>query len=361
MRKITTLILIVLAGLVVVGCSLPSIKSSSKKSSVKTFTFSNSIWKSTDGGVTWEAKNKGEGDSNTTDADVLSFAVNPVDSNIVYAGLKKGGIMKTENGGETWKFVNFQSEKVYGLALSPIDGKILYASGVWQGTGKIFKSEDGGNNWKEIYTSPSSGPLVISLTIDKKNPSVIYATTSANEAIKSVDGGASWKNIYLADAPILKISVDAADSNLIYCITNEGEIFRSIDGGGSFENIEKKISDSLVDAIGGRGFSLLKTDPTHSKYVYLAGEEGIVLSQNAGEAWKKIYSLNDPKNFPIKDIAISPTDSKNLVYASNQAAYKSIDGGINWTTFQFESQKLARVLMFNPQDPNIVYLGFLKQ
>jgi photosystem II stability/assembly factor-like uncharacterized protein len=355
MRKyLITIVSAAVLMIVFSGCSLLPAKNPVKKVE---FTFSQSLWKSADGGIKWEAKNKGEGKANIKDMNVLSLAVNPSNGNNVFAGLRKGGILRTDNGGETWQFVNFQSEKVYGLEMEPINGKTLYASGVWEKRGKIFKTEDNGENWKELYTSSTDGPLVISLTVDKKNPSVIYATTSSNDAIKSMDGGMSWKNIYLSDSPILKISVDAVDSNLVYFITNNGQVYRSFDGGKKFENIDDKIFASSAD-FDTRGFAVLKIDPNRAKHVYLAGESGIALSRDAGENWERINSLNDPNSFPIRDIAISPFDSESMVYVSGQAAYKSTDGGVNWTTFQFNLEKTARIIMFNPSDRNVVYLGF---
>ena len=341
------------------GCSMaPSLK---KNDASGGFKFSESIWKSTDGGVTWEAKNQGEGIAGAKDVDILSLAINPKNSNNVFAGLRSGGILKTENGGETWTFMNFQSEKVYGLALDPSDGQTLYASGVWQGRGKIFKSNDRGGNWEEIYTGPADGPLVISLTIDKNNPDIVYATTSANEALKSLDGGLSWKNIYLSSAPILGISTDASDGNLIYFITNRETVFRSADGGANFENITDRINKSLAGAgMGGRKFDFLKTDPAQSGHVYLAGEGGIALSRDRGETWEKIPVLNDPKKFPVMALAVDPRDSGNLAYGATQAVYKSSDGGNNWITFQFQTERKINVLEYDPADPDVVYLGFTK-
>ncbi|HRY82931.1 MAG TPA: hypothetical protein P5232_04530 [Candidatus Moranbacteria bacterium] len=352
MKKILFISAGLLVALVFSGCV------SNKTTAVPTFTLTQSVWKSTDGGANWEAKNKGEGKANATDIDILSFAINPYDVNNVYVGLRKGGILETTDGGTTWKFINYQSEKVYGLALSPTDGRTLYASGVWQGTGKIFKTQDEGKNWTEIYTSPSAGPIVISLIIDKKNPNVIYATTSEKEAIKSMDGGATWKNIYLSEDPILKIVIDVANSNLLYFITNSGNIFRSKDAGASFEDISGKINKESFSFNSGK-FSVIKTDPVFPNRVYLAGADGIMMSADGGEKWQEILALNNPENFPIRALAISPKNSSEIVYAMDQATYKSIDGGKNWKTFQFDNKMKANILEYNPNGGEL-YLGFTK-
>lgn len=325
-----------------------------------TFTFSKNIWKSSDSGTSWEAKNKGEGKANAKDFDILSLVINPYDADNAYAGLRKGGILETADGGETWKFINnYISEKVYGLALDPIDGKTLYASGVWQGKGKIFKTEDGGETWKELYTSPSKGPIIISLTVDRKNPNIIYATTTEKEAIRSLDGGTSWQNIYLADAPITKISIDASNSSLIYFITDRGSVFRSKNGGADFEKINNKIEDKDF-GFRQNNFNVLETDLNHASYVYLAGSGGIIISQDGGENWEKIATLNNPENFPVRVLAINSKNSKEIIYGMAEATYKSVDGGINWATSQFDNKMRVNVLKYDPSGGGAIYLGFTR-
>ena len=353
MKKILSILVVSFLILVFSGCT------NSKTTTIPKFTLSQSIWKSTDGGANWVVKNKGEGKPNITEADILSFAINPYNGNNVYVGLRKGGILETVDGGETWKFMNFISEKVYGLALDPLDGRTLYASGVWEGRGKIFKTEDDGATWKEIYTSPTNGPLIISLVIDKKNSRVIYATTSVKEMIKSSDGGETWRNIYLSDDPIIKISIDSSDNKLVYFLTNNGKILRSKDAGEKIEDISEKIKKESFSFANGQ-FKVLSSDSIHSNCVYLAGADGIMQSLDGGENWEKILTLNNPENFPIRALAINPKNSNEMVYAMDQATYKSIDGGKTWKTFQFNNKFKTNILEYDPSGSGQIWLGFTK-
>ncbi len=357
MKRFLTLFLIGVITIILSGCSLPSVNKNSF--SQDKFTFSKNIWKSVDGGKTWEAKNTGIGKANTTNVDVLSMAIDPYDSQNIFVGLRQGGIMESTNGGDDWKFLNFHSIKVYGLALSPDDPKIIYASGVFKGRGKIFKSIDKGKTWQEIYTSSSVGPLIISLIIDSQNPKIIYASNSINEVFKSSDRGVSWKKIYSASAPVIKIALDGKESNLIYCITNSGLVYRSQNGGADFTSLNKKINQTLSSY--NYLFNDLKTSKSNSQWVYLAGKGGIIQSKDAGEHWKKINTLNDSEKFPVNVIAIDPKKTSNLVYGSSQAIYQSINGGLTWATFQFDTKMLARTLVYDPLNPKIIYLGFSKK
>lgn len=355
MKRIKFAVGVIFLALVLSGCS--STPQNNSVGSVTTFTFSNSLWKSLDGGETWKVQNNGEGKSNTSNVSVLSLAVNPYDGKNAYFGLKAGGIMETQNGGDTWNFMNFQSEKVYGLALDPIDGKTLYASAVWQGTGKIFKTADDGVTWKEIYTSPSKGPLVVSLMISKKSPHAIYATTSDNAVIKSVDAGASWRSVYSASAPVLKIAEDVGNQNLLYAVTTSGLVLRTRDAGATFEDVTAKVGKA-TNTYGSSGGAVLEADPTVANRVYLAGSTGLLVSDDAGENWRAIPTLNNPQTFPIKSMAVNPQNPKEIICGATQATYRSVDGGESWTTAQFDNKMSIRAVGYASGDPNHIYLGF---
>lgn len=354
MKKSLVLLGLLFLTLVLSGCTIGS------SSSNQTTTLSESIWKSADGGKNWTALNKAAGKAGVTDLDVLSLVINPYNSQNIYVGLKSGGILRSENGGEIWQATSFTSDKVYGLAMNPNDGRIIYATSVTNGRGKIWKSENAGADWKELYTMPSSGPLVISLTVDKQNSQNIYVTTTDNsgdnEALKSSDGGVSWKNILVDSSPILKVAVDNADSDLIYLLLMNGIVMRSKDGGANIEDISEKFEDISE----GQTFAVIEPDPNQAKGVYLAGEGGILKSQDGGDTWEKIVVLNSPENAPVSALAINPQNWQEIIYSAAQAAYKSSDGGVNWSTSQFEIKKTVSVLKYDLSNPSIIYLGFKK-
>lgn len=359
MRKYLSLAILVFIP-IFSGCSLLPTPTDNSDTAppAKKYAISQSIWKSTDGGKTWEAKNSLEEKPRVADVDVLSMAINPKDTQNIYLGLRKGGIMKTIDGGESWEFSKiFTSEKVYGLALDPEDSKIIYASGVYQGRGKMFKSVDSGETWTEIYTSASDGPLVIGMALDTHNRQILYAATSDGQIIKSSDSGASWQNIYHSRDPVTKIAIDKDNGNLVYFLTLGGTLSRSRDGGKNIENISKNFSRTFSS---NQKYAVLATDPNNSGWVYLAGKGGIIVSKNGGDFWEKIVALSDPGSFPVGALAVSFGESRRLVYGAAQASYKSEDFGVNWMTAQFNVEKKIRLLEYDPVLPDVVYMGFSK-
>ena len=313
-----------------------------------------SLYKSTDGGETWAIKNKtSEAGLDLSALDVISMAVNPNDGNNVFVGTKNNGLIKTDDGGETWASDNFPYGKVYGIAVDPVDSRIIYATGVTNNRGKIFKSIDAGKNWQEIYTTPANGPLAISLVIDNKNPNVLYASTSDNQVIKTTDGGQTWKGILQNNYPVLSIAIDAQNDNQIYFVDTGNNIYMSKDGGTTVQNMTQKLQASHFSG----SIKSVVTDPTLANTLYVIGSAGILKSTDAGNAWTRLDLLNDPQRFPVQTLVINPMNSQELIYGAAQATYKSIDGGKTWTTAQFDTSKTINVLKYDPTNTSSVYLG----
>jgi photosystem II stability/assembly factor-like uncharacterized protein len=144
--------------------------------------------KSTDGGANWIRYNLSSGAGAT-----YCLAVNPSNSNIVYAGgyeSSAGAIYRTTNGGSSWSKLTATglSGYVYDLAIDPVSTNTVYA-----GTGSsVYKSTNGGANWS---STGFSGGRTNALIIDPDNSDNIYAGTYSNGVYRSTNGGSSWLQI----------------------------------------------------------------------------------------------------------------------------------------------------------------------
>lgn len=347
MKKYVILAVILISVIALSGCSLTGTSTTTETPAPT----KGSLMKSIDSGENWSVM--WDNKINILTVNILTMAINPFDDNNVLAGLKSKGILQTSDGGETWSMMKLGAEKIYGLAFDPTDSRIIYATGVIAGRGKIFKTTDAGETWTEIYISPADGPLVISLALDKKDSKFIYVSTSDNRIIKSSDAGKSWKYIYQSDSPVLKIAIDERTGN-VFLLQTGGKIFRSKNKGNNFEDITKKVANSLW---GGPDSYVLEIDPSHAGWLYIAGKGGIFRSKDSGEKWETLLTLNDPKSYPIRSLAINPKNSNEIIYGAAQAVYRSVDGGINWSPLQTEEPKIVGVIEYSQLDPAIVYLG----
>ncbi|HEX8974679.1 MAG TPA: YCF48-related protein, partial [Patescibacteria group bacterium] len=336
MKKILITTTLATATLVLSGCSLAAPLSSTKNPMA-----SATFIKSADAGTTWQPKIKIDDKKTIAGINVLSMAINPQNTSVIYIGTESNGLFMTKDGGETWSQVAF-ADKAYGLAFDPSNPDIMYGSGVFNGRAKIFKRLQEGQEWKEVYTEPSDGTTISSIAVDRVNSQVIYAGTSEGVIIKSTDGGSTWVNLKKATGPITNIAFDAANDYHVFFAVFQTGVLETTDGGKSINDISSKIDTT------GHTSSVftLVTDPVLGGVVYAGTGRGI-FRRNGGDTWTSVNIIESSKAFPIRSIAVNPRNSREIIYASAKAIYKSTDGGSTWSTIQLDTSKDISVLKYD--------------
>jgi photosystem II stability/assembly factor-like uncharacterized protein len=350
MKKILILFPVIVATVFLSGCSLPSSIAPKAKISMANAT----VIKSEDGGGSWNPKIKIDDKKTIAGIDVLSMVIHPVDSNIVYLGTMANGLFVTKDGGETWTNVAYP-DKAYGLVFDPKNPDVMYGSGVFNGRAKIFKRLAEGQEWKEIYTEPADGTTISTLAIDKVNPQILYAGTSEGVVIKTTDGGQTWINLKMDTnlvGPVTSIGFDSAnDAHVFFAVFQMG-VLETKNAGATLENITDKIDTA------GRTSSVysLVTDPYMGGVVYVGTGTGI-FRRSADESWTSLNLIESSKTFPVRAVAVNPKNSKEIMYSSAKAIYKSTDGGEKWATFQLDTTKEISVLKYDQTNPAKIYAG----
>ena len=337
---------------------------------------------------------------------VQAIAVDPQNPDTVYA-VAGGAIFKTTDGAANWRRVyspatsdgaaNYPATLV---AIDPTDSDIVYAGTITAG---VFKSTDGGASWSMANSGlpkPTSFPNdflatgtasfhIGVLAIDPRNPETIYAGVSVNydgplpraptpTLFKSTDGGASWgpassglivdlanpdTTHFVAYLNVYSLAIGPQDPNTLYGVANgpgPGGIFKSTDGGANWS----------ASGSPGAGVGTLAIDPRNPNTLYAAGE-GLFKSTDGGASWSAASSGLPYYTYGlfILSLAIDPQKPDTL-YASpwgcdippcTSQVFKSTDGGTSWKgsgpPFSSSSSPSAAVLAIDPINPNAVYAG----
>jgi len=233
------------------------------------------ILKSEDGGQTFAAANQG-----LDSLVVASLAMAHDNPNLVYAGTG-AGIYKTTNGGTTWSATG-SGLLPLSLIIDPTNPNILYAGF----NGDLQKTTDGGDTWVSSANGIDN-PLVFSLAIDPNNTSVLYAGTAGTGAFKSVDGGATWNPLNV-DTTVWSLYLDPTKSNVIYAGSNGNGVFKSTNAGASFIRTGSpavgvvlslaKSGDRLFAGTATQGVSVSKDDGATWTNTKISDGLGLVLS-----------------------------------------------------------------------------------
>jgi photosystem II stability/assembly factor-like uncharacterized protein len=152
--------------------------------------FGHGIYKSADGGLTWNQKNQGLPLFGGSINPILSLAIDPTITSTVWAGTQYGGgIVKSTDGGELWQVKGLtETNFVEAIAVNPDNSnEILVGAGY--SDGRIYKSTDGGNSWR---VTVSGIAFVQDIVYDPRNSRWVYAVTEGYGVLRSFDGGESW-------------------------------------------------------------------------------------------------------------------------------------------------------------------------
>jgi photosystem II stability/assembly factor-like uncharacterized protein len=133
-------------------------------------------------------------------------------SNVIYPATGLSGIYKSTDGGDTWNRVMEGDGTVSKLIVDPSNSNIVYATisrvSLSRG-GSLLKSTDGGSTWAR---SPVlEGTNIFSMAIDPQDTNTLYVGT-ASGVWKSINGGLSWST-----NPLLTLTAVRRDARG-YCV-----------------------------------------------------------------------------------------------------------------------------------------------
>lgn len=322
-----------------------------------------SIWKSADAGQTFEVKSRVDDTQTITKADVLSLSFHPNDSNIIYISTIDHGIFKTTDEGEYWEQIVFPPKKIYSFILDKSrPDERMFASGSVNGLGKIFRTEDGGETWQAIYTEPGNQVVITILAQHPRDTNVLFAGTSAGTVVKSTDGGETWRNVGgVLEGPITEIGFDAVRPMSLYAFSIGQKLYFSEDGGVTWGDPGVQL-DSFNSSTTSTPQSLLSitADPIVSGRVYGSKMGGLYRSNDFAKTWEKINVIESAEKFPVRALAINPSNSEELVFTSGSAFYKTKNGGETWSVTDLYIDRGVSVLAYDPRDPAVIYMALRK-
>ena len=167
------------------------------------------IMKSLDGGISWNLLPSTSGDNAGNFLNTNRIIVHPENANLVYAATSNGvrqtftsGIFKSEDGGLSWEQIFNANARVQQISFDPTDPNTIYASLILRG---MYKSTDAGATWNvtplETIVSASGGSTErTEFAISPVNPNKIFASVSyvargGSGLYWTTDKGESWREI----------------------------------------------------------------------------------------------------------------------------------------------------------------------
>jgi photosystem II stability/assembly factor-like uncharacterized protein len=340
------------------------------------------LWKTTDGGTTWEPVTDGKIGSATIGA-VEVCQSNP---DVLYLGtgetqlrgnIQAGdGVYKSTDAGKTWTHVGLRAARNIGrIRIHPTNCDVAYAAAFGEYSGPspergIYRTTDGGTTWTRVlHRDERTGGVDIS--IDPNNPDVVFAALweawrnqwgmssggAGSGLFRSSDGGATWTELTRkagmpAEGLIGKIgvSVSPADSMRVYAIVehDSGGVFRSDDRGETWTrvNSERKLRQRAFY------YTRLLADPREKDRVYVLNV-GFFRSDDGGATFPTAIRVPHGDNH---DLWIAADDNQRMVQGNDGGGNVSVNGGKTWTEQDYPTAQIYR-LAVTAHQPGMVCGG----
>lgn len=320
------------------------------------------LWKTVNGGSSWQALTDGLPNLNLSDV-----KVDPSNPNIIYIltgdadggggstgnslGKNSTGVLRSVDGGITWNYTGLKWAETdgiigYKLVIHPSDFDILMVAS----NKGIFYSDNSGNTW----TQKLKDTIIYDIEFMPNNGQVVYAGAYPGLFLKSVNGGISWRTRYANPNPMagrVSIAVTPAASSEVFMMIGNRYNKNFEDSSYTFSGIyhsasmgdsgtwKRRIS-AQPNIFNGSGVGLigrqqaydhaLAVNPYDSKKLATGGVS-LWISTDGGVSLLPVSATNETVHVDIHDIAYPPSTA--IIYAATDGGiYRSLNDGTTWTS-----------------------------
>jgi photosystem II stability/assembly factor-like uncharacterized protein len=277
------------------------------------------VFRSNDGGDSWERLSP----ANHADIkNIESIAVDPKDSNTIYAGTWHLA-WKTADAGATWQKINkgmIDDSDVFSVIVDHANPSVVFASAC----SGIYKSESAGGQFSKIQGIPFSARRTRVLKQDPTNENIVYAGTTEG-LWKTADLGKTWKRVSNPEIVVNDVLVDPRDSNHVLLATDRSGVMASNDGAQSWTTSNHGYAHRYVSAI------LADNKEAGTFYVGVVNDReygGVFYSRDAGQTWlQKSAGLGGRDVFSLKQAS-----NGTLVAGTNHGMFALDRNASQWRT-----------------------------
>lgn len=231
--------------------------------------------------------------------DGMDNAIDPTDNLIMYSSIYYGSFRKSVNGGNNFFSMTIGAAGtgnwVTPFRIDPVNSNILYA-----GYDRLWKSTDKGSTWAATSSSPINGTNIDELAVAPSNNQIIYVAIN-DDLFRSTNGGSTWTLIsqsLLGTNHITGIAINPSNADHIWVTrsgySNNQKVFESTNAGQSWINLSNGLPNLPVNCVIYENASL--------DGVYIGTDVGVYYRNATLNNWVPFF--NGLPNVIVRDLEI---------------------------------------------------------
>jgi hypothetical protein len=282
------------------------------------------------------------------------LAVDPRDADVVYAGLRDGGVRRTRDGGRSWVDCRLPGPGVFSGAVSAVDGAVDAGTE----PSALFRSDDEGNSWRELdaLLELPSRPTwsfpprpwtshVRWIAPSPHNADLLLVGIELGGLMRSIDGGASWQDHRPgAQRDVHSLAWHPRIERRAYEAGGGGAAW-SDDGGERWRPADKGRDRHYTWAVA--------VEPDEPDAWYVSASTGPFAAHGRADPEARIYAWRGggwhalagglPEPLLAMPYALVATGRRLFAGLADGQLWESTDGGENWHACALEGDALTRL------------------